>query len=95
MHLASFMNLLADFVSFILFFFFFYTIWHTSYVLVSSCVQVMMGDLQVPHKKTNLPPESSLAHVFGSHPFARSLSSEFPPGLVAVFDPIMTFPAVN
>lgn len=55
----------------------------------------MMGDLQVPYNKTNLPPESSLAHVFGSHPFARSLSSEFPPGLVAVFDPIMTFPAVN
>lgn len=92
MHLASFMNLLADFVLFIVFF---YTIWHTSYVLVSSCVQVMMGDFQVPYKKTNLPPESSLAHVFGSHPFALSLSSEFPPGLVAVFDPIMTFQAVN
>lgn len=93
MHLASFMNLLADFVLFILFFF--YTIWHTSYELVSSCVQVMMGDFQVPYKKMNIPPESSLAHVFGSHPFALSLSSEFPPGLVAVFDPIMTFPAVN
>lgn len=93
MHLASFMNLLADFVLFILFFFLHN--WHTSYVLVSSCVQVMMGDFQVPYKKTNLPPESSLAHVFGSHPFARSLSSEFPPGLVAVFDPIMTFQAVN
>lgn len=51
--------------------------------------------LQVLYKKTNLPPESSLAHVFGSHPFARSLFFEFQPGLVAVFDPIMTFPAVN
>lgn len=55
----------------------------------------MTSDLQVLYKKTNLPPEFSLAHVFESHPFALSLFSVFPLGLVAVFDPVMTFPAVN